>query len=150
MHRYRIINGAQSLAADTAKTVCQVVTGATRKCRHVGFKLSFASISASDEPVLVEILEQTGAGAGSAAATLRAVNRSDPAAITTALTGFTTEPTDGGVVLDVFRVTPVGGTLVLHIPEDDQIEQSVSMRIGYRLTADQNQVGVHFTPIIQE
>ena len=148
MQKYVVLSGDQSLTASTAETVIQTVTGSTRKLQWIGFTVSFASVTSTETPVLIEILTQTTAGTASAATPVALV-QTDPAAIFTAQHTFTAEPT-AGTVIRALRLTPIGGTIVYNFPPGQEIEQSVSTRIGLRLTAGANQSNVRTEVIVQE
>lgn len=142
MHRYTTRSGAQSLAAATAETLLQLVTGSTRRAKIVGFTLSFSSVTATDVPVLVEFLLQTTAGTASAA-TPQPDDQADPAAIATAQATFTAEPT-ASTVLRAFTLTPVGGHITCDLEAmAKEIKMLVSTRVGLRVTAPQAQSNVH-------
>jgi hypothetical protein len=148
MHKYNVMSGDISLVAATAKTAIQIVTGATRKAKIEAITLSFASVTSTHTPVLVELLLQTTAGTMSAATPV-ALTQTDPAALFTAQNNATVEPT-ASTVLRAFRVTPIGGTAVIFLPPGQEIEQSISTRIGLRLTAADIQSSIRVEVQVQE
>lgn len=140
MHIYTVVSDEQALAAATAETLLQAVTGATRRLKISGFSLSGASVTSSEAPMLIEFLLQTTAGTASAQ-TPEPLDRADPAAIFTAQKNFTAEPT-AGAVLRRLKMTPVGGTIIYHFPERMEIVMPVSSRVGFRVTSPSAQSGV--------
>lgn len=136
LHHYTVPVAAVSLTAATAKTVVQLVTGSTRAARLTSFTAAFQSTTSTDTPVLVVIQLQTTAGTMSAA-TPQPTDGRMAAAISTAQTNATAEPTAGNTI-HRFRLTPIGG--LLHLPlEHLNIVAQVSTRIGITLTAAQSQ-----------
>lgn len=87
-------NGDQALAAATAETVLSVVNAANALIRIVELGISFDGISATAEPVTVELMGSTEATAGTStthtAAQVRGPTRTAQA---TAKRGFSAEPT---------------------------------------------------------
>ncbi len=148
MHVYRILTGDQSLTAATAKTVAQLVTGATRRAKILTVETAFSSVTSTEAPVLIELLLQTTAGTMSAA-TPAIVDQADPAAISTAQITATAEPT-ASTILWAERVTPVGGTAVFVFPRDEQITMAVSTRVGLRMTSAASQSNVRAVVTFQE
>lgn len=149
MHRYNVMSGDENLAAATAETMIQIVTGATRKAKIVGFTLSFPSVTSTDAPAKVEFLLQTTAGTASAATPV-ALDQSDPAAIFTAQKTVTAEPT-ASTVIRTFKVTPVGGTIVMDMEAMGQdITMAVSTRVGMRVTSPAAQTAVVAEVQVQE
>lgn len=142
MHRYTTLSDAASLAAATAETLLQLVTPSSRRAKVVGLSLGFSSVTASDVPVLVELLLQTTAGTASAATPV-ADDQADPAALCTAQKTFTVEPTPS-TVLRRMLLTPVGGLILVDLEAMDKVvEMLVSTRVGLRVTAPQAQTNVH-------
>ncbi|MFI5228398.1 MAG: hypothetical protein ACHQWU_04970 [Gemmatimonadales bacterium] len=138
MHIYTIESGEFSLVAATAKTVLQLVLGATRRAKILEIGVSLESITSTDQPGLVELRKQSTAGT-STSFTPNPVDAADPAAIQTALNTFTAEPTDVAAVFPPMRLTPVGGLLVYAWTVD--LLPAVSTRVGLRLTFPQAQSG---------
>lgn len=151
MHRYIVQTGADvSLSAATAKTLLQVVTGATRRAKITEIGIGFASVTSTDGPVLIELREQSTAGTSSANTPV-AIDRADPSAIATALDTFTVEPTDTGLRgPGPWKVTPIGGTFVYQFPAGQELELAVSTRLGLRLTAPAAESAVRAYIVVQE
>ena len=139
MHRYNIISDAQALAATVAETLLQLVTPATRRAKVTGFSIALESVTATDVPVLVELMLQTTAGTASAV-TPTPFDQADPAALCTAQKSFTAEPT-ASTVIRRLKLTPIGGLIVYDFPEGEEITMAVSTRLGLRVTAPQAQTG---------
>lgn len=137
-HIYALNNAADvALVAATAKTVLQLVTGATRKTWIKEAAIGFKSVTATDVPVLVQLVRQSTAGTMSALTPAPDVE-GHPAAISTAQENATVEPTSGVVVRE-WEITPIGGQLVYQLPLGDEIEMAVSSRLGLLVTAPQAQ-----------
>lgn len=142
MHRYTTLSGAQGLAAATAETLIQLVTGSTRRAEITGFSLGFSSVTASEAPVLCEFLLQTTAGTASSV-TPAADDQADPAAIVTAQKTFTAEPT-ASTILRQFLLTPVGGLIICDMEAMNKtIKMLVSTRVGFRVTSPSVQSNVY-------
>lgn len=138
-HIYQVSNSTdQSLVAATAKTLIQLVTGATRKIWVKEISIGFKSVTATDVPVLVTLNRQSTAGTASAV-TPNPVSEGFPAAISTAQEIFTVEPTTGVVVGGPWEITPIGGLLIYQIPLGDEIDMAVSSKLGLVATAPQGQ-----------
>jgi hypothetical protein len=135
-HIYTVNNAADvSLVGATAKTVIQLVTGATRKIWVKEVAIGFKSVTATDVPVLVQLVRQSTAGTMSAVTPNPDVE-GHPAAISTAQENATAEPTSGAVVKE-WLITPIGGQLVYQLPLGDEIEMAVSSKLGLLVTAPQ-------------
>lgn len=138
MHLYTLAPAADvSLVAATAKTVVQLVTGATRRAKITGLELGFTSTTSTDGPVLVQLMLQTTAGTMSAL-TPRVLDQSDPAAISTAQSNASAEPTASTVFYE-WRITPIGGQLIRLWPFGFEFVMNVSSKVGIVMTAPQNQ-----------
>jgi hypothetical protein len=148
MHKYSIISAAENLSAATVETMLQLVTGATRRAKILGFSVAFPSVTSTDAPATIELLLQTDAGTASAV-TPAALDQGDPAAISTAQKTFTAEPT-GSTVLRRMKVTPIGGTFVYHFPEGEEITMAVSTRVGLTINSPAAQTGVVAELFFQE
>ena len=123
----------EALAASTVQTVLQVVASASKSIEVVRWGVSFNGVDAADAPVRVELLRLTGAGTSSAFTPLKLDPASD-AALATARTAHTAEPTYGDV-LEPFQVTPYGGLLVMQYAGDERPKVTASNRIGIRCLA---------------
>lgn len=148
MHQYSVISDEQALAAATAETLLQLVTPATRRAKILGFSLCGASVTSSEAPMLIEFLLQTTAGTA-AAQTPQPLDDADPAALCTAQKNFTAEPTAGAIKRRL-KLTPVGGTIVYHFPEGQELKIAVSARMGLRVTSPAAQSNVTAELIYQE
>jgi len=98
----------QALGAGAAETILQIVAAANDKVAATAWGVHFDGTSPTAEPVVVQLLFQTGAGT-SAANTPVKLDQSDGTTLqTTARDSFTVEPTDGNVVRRI-EVHPQGG-----------------------------------------
>jgi len=123
---------AVAAAAAAAKTLLQVVAGATKRLQVKAFEVSFDGADSTKTPVLVELIRQTTAGT-SAALTLVKHDEASEAAIGTALQTFTAEPTAGDILASVY-LSPAGGIYSYQYPLGDEPVVAVSGRIGIRVT----------------
>ena len=108
---------ATALAANTAKTICNIISGA-KGVTLVEFSVSFDGVTASAVPVLVELCSSTQAGAGTpgASPTPAPVQPyGGEACLATAGVDYSAEPT---TLTPLFHwlVTPNGGLLVIQYP----------------------------------
>ena len=138
MHLYTLRSGDVALVAATAKTVLSLITGATRRAKLKELTLAFSSVTSTDVPVLIELVQFDTDGTGTTV-TPAAVDRADPAAISTAKSDYSAEPTTNPVVLWETRMTPIGGTLILQTPLGDEFKFLVSKTHALRITAPQGQ-----------
>lgn len=151
MHRYVVQTPADiSLVNATLKTLVQVVTGATRRLKITEIGCSFASVTSTDPPVLLQLRLQTTAGTMSANTPL-IQDQQDPAAIFTAQDTATVEPTDGGALnAGPWKVTPIGGTFVYQFPAGQEPIMKVSTRVGLTATSGAAESGVRAYLVLQE
>lgn len=133
MHQYVVWGMNQALAAATAETLVQVAAPSTRRLQVIKYGISFDGITADAVPVDVELLRQTTAGTASAF-TPRKYEEADPAALSSALSSFTAEPTAGDI-LDPHQITPLGGMVDFEWAFENRIVVAASGRIGVRATA---------------
>ncbi len=141
MHQYVANTEADtSLTAATAKTVVQITTPSSRRCKVKEVSVSFNSTTTSDAPVLVQLVTKTTAGTGTARTPI-AEDQVDPAALVSATVNHSAEGTTG-VVLREWRITPVGGALIWQQPLGDEITLAVSTRLALVLTSAASQTGV--------
>lgn len=133
MPLYHVFVQDQGLVAATAQTLWQLRTASSRRVKIREFSVSFAGANATDIPVKCELLRYTNNGTATTFTPLR-WNQADPAAITTAATAFTGEPTTSELVMP-FRLTPNGGMLVMQYAPDTCPHVPVSSWLGFRCTA---------------
>lgn len=148
MHTYRIFASAISLTAATAKTVALLSTPSTRRAKIKQLVLGFDSVDAANAGVLVELVRYAANGTATSFTPV-AVEQADPAALCSGFVNYTAEPTTP-TVLDVLRMTPVGSTLILPFPPEDEPIQNVSTFVGIRLTAPQAQNNVSVSLLFGE
>jgi hypothetical protein len=108
--------GATALTAATAKTLVNIIPGASRQVIVTELSNSFDGVTASAVPVLVEFCYSTQATAGTVGTSpTPTVIRGVGAATATAAESYSAEPT----VVTAFKqwlVTPNGGLLVIQFP----------------------------------
>jgi hypothetical protein len=119
-------------ASAAAKTILQIVTGATHRAKVKSIEVSFDGTDSTKTPVLVELIRQTTAGTSSAL-TLVQDDEASAAPIATALQAFTVEPTAGAVLRKKY-LSPAGGIYSYQWPLGDEPSIDVSGRLGIRLT----------------
>lgn len=122
-----------ALTAATVKTVVQLVAPANHRMKLKRWKVSFDGVSATAEPVQVELLRQTTAGTMSA---LTPVKKDDSLAETlqaTAQHTATAEPTAGDILENV-EVHPQSGYELIY-PDGWEVIVGGGDRLGIRCTA---------------
>jgi hypothetical protein len=133
--KYTATADAVALAAAAAKTVLQIATPSTIRARLVELHVGFDGVTAANPPVLVELLRQTSAGTNTAVTPV-AVDAAAPASLVTSGKNHSAEPT-GTTVVAHWRLTPVGGLLVIPFYGDEQPVMAISSWLGIRCTAAQ-------------
>lgn len=120
-------NGDVALSAATAKTILSVINASNGLIRITEMGVSFDGTSSTAEPVTVELMSSTEAGAGTATAhtivQLRGPTRTVQA---TAKRAFTAEPT-ALTVLKRWLVHPQSG-IVIQFPLGREPEQVTTAR----------------------
>lgn len=135
---YTITTGGEvSLSAATAKTVLNAIAHANFGIDLRSIEIAFDGVTASNEPVLVEICSSTQATAGtSTSVTPAQVYGRVIAAGFTAAKNYSAEPTVL-TVIDEFSLSPNGGLVIRDWPLGEGFDQDVSDGIALRLTAPQ-------------
>lgn len=124
---------AVALTAATAKTVLQIATPANLRARVTEISVGFDGVTASNPAVLVELVRQTTAGTATAQ-TPAPIDPAAPASLVSSLRNHTAEP-GSGTVIKSWRLTPVGGLLVIPFYGDEQPVVGISSWLGIRCTA---------------
>lgn len=128
--------GEVALSAATAKTVLSVIAASGKPIVVPQFKIDFDGVTAAAEPVLVELMRSTQAGAGTSSAVTPRRKRG-PTTATVAATAaktYTAEPTVLTLIED-YAVDPYKGMFVIQYPlgrEPDAIDGAALL---LRLTA---------------
>jgi hypothetical protein len=133
---YTIVTGGEvALVAATAKTVLMIIAPSQFGIDLRSIEVAFDGVTASNEPVLVEIVSSTqaGAGTGTSVTPLQGYGRAITAGFT-ANKNYSAEPTVL-TVLDEFSVSPNGGLIIRDWPLGEGFDQDVSKGLGLRLTA---------------
>lgn len=151
MHTYRAFTQAdQTLVGAAAKTVLILSTPSTRRCKIKEASVSFSSVTATDQPVLCELVRFSSAGTNTPMSPVApAEDSADPPALVTAGYACTVEPSTPVVVADWYQ-SPIGTTLVYQAPLGEEIVLKVSDFIGIRLTSPQAETGVRAMIRFQE
>jgi hypothetical protein len=130
--------GAISVTAATAKSVISVITTANRRARIKEISVGASSVTSTDAPMLVELVQHDTDGTGSAV-TARALDPADAgAAVVTSKDNYTAEPT-GGIVVRKEWLVPPSGTFVIQNPLGEEDVCPVSKTMTVRVTSPQNQ-----------
>jgi len=138
MARFRGTVSQSAIATGTsAKTILQIVAPADHRVALEEIGISFAGISATNPPVLVEIVRQSDAGTTSAATPVKKDDSLSETLLTTARHTATVEPTTGDV-LKRFTVHPQTGVIWQARPGDEIIIGGGD-RIGIRCTTTTTQ-----------
>lgn len=123
---------AVAAASAAAKTLLQVVTGATKRALVKSWEVSFDGADTTKTPILVELIRQTTAGTASAL-TLVKHDEASETVIATGQQTFTVEPTAGDVLHSVY-LSPAGGIFSYQYPLGEEPVVGVSGRVGIRVT----------------
>lgn len=137
MAQYSVTVTGEAVAAATVETILQVVAGASKPLWLSRWGISFNGADVTKTPVRVELLRLTSAGSSSAFTPLR-LDPNSEAAMATARTAHTAEPTAGDV-LEVHYITPAGGNLIeVYSPgwPDERPKVAVNGRLGIRVLAN--------------
>jgi hypothetical protein len=148
MHIYSAFTSSDVSVTTAATTILQIATPSTRRAKIIEAWVSFNSVTATDVPGLVELVQATSNGTSSAMTPV-AWDRADPAALCAAAITFTVEPT-GPTVLMPFKQSPIGTTLIYQIPLGVEIEMLISSFVGIRLTCPQAESGIRALIKFQE
>lgn len=121
------------VAIGNGKTISQIVAATNDRLKVSGWGISIKGTSATDPPVLVQIVRQTTAGTMSAG-NIAKKNDGDPETIqTTTLVNATAEPTTGAVV-ESFEVHPQTGYYKFY-PMGQEIIIPNGERLGFKVTS---------------
>ncbi len=125
------------VAIANGKTILQVVAAANDRIRISGWGISIKGTSATDVPVLVQLLRQTTAGtmsAGSAGTNISKKNNSDTETVqTTVQINATAEPTPGDII-ESFELHPQTGTYKF-FPSQQEVIVPNGGRLGVKVTS---------------
>lgn len=128
-------SGEQAIA--NGKTILQVVAASNHRVKVQGWGISIKGTSATDPPVLVQVLRQTTAGtmtAGSAGTDISLKNKADDETIqTTVQKNATAEPTSGDII-ESFEVHPQTGYRVFY-PMGQEVIIPGGGRLGFKVTS---------------
>jgi hypothetical protein len=125
------------VAIANGKTTLQVVAAANDRLKISGWGVSFKGTSATDVPVLCQLVRQTTAGtmsAGTLGTNISKKNNGDPETLqTTTQINATVEPTTTDVV-DDFECHPQAGFFKLY-PSGDEVIIPNGGRLGIKVTS---------------
>jgi hypothetical protein len=132
-YRARTEGQVASAAAGTAKTILAVIAPAQFGIDLKGFTLSFDGVTASEKPVLVEIVKYTADGTGTAVTVDQIYGRTIAAGFT-AKKAYSPEPTGATVIWPEVEWDPNKGALIYDFPLGETPDTAVSELIGIRVT----------------
>lgn len=139
--RFRASSGEEALGAATAETVLQLVAAANHRAKVTELSVTFKGVLATDTPVNVKVLRQTGAGTSSANTPVKDDDSDDETLQTTARDSFTAEPATDDAVLDEFLVHPQTGIKIFY-PLGQELIIKGGNRVGVKCNAPQAQTVV--------
>lgn len=122
-----------ALSAATAKTVLQLVAATNHRVRILGWGVFFDGVSATAEPVQVEVMIQTTAGTMSSLTPVKLDRSISDTLLTTAQHTATAEPTASDV-LDTIEVHPQQGYEKQFLPGQEIILVGAG-KLGIKCTA---------------
>lgn len=123
-----------ALAAATTKTVIQIIAPTNHRVKVMGWGVFFDGVSATAEPVQVELLRQTSAGTMSALTPVK-TDAASETLLTTAQHTATVEPAASDV-LDAVEVHPQAGyERICSTPGSQLFVVGGGGRVGIRCTA---------------
>lgn len=125
---------AEIAIGTSIKTLLQLIAAANHRIKIVEWNISFQGITATGEPILVEVLRQTSAGTTSALTPRKLDDSDDETLQVTALHTATVEPSDGGEVLHTELVHPQTG-YTWFAPSGRELLIGGGDRLGLRVTA---------------
>jgi NaMN:DMB phosphoribosyltransferase len=129
---------AVSVSAATAKSVLSIITPATRRARIKRITIGGLSVTASDVPGTVEIVQFDTDGTGTAV-TPTALDPAEPASLVTSKANYSAEPTTNVVVRSVFPLSPQGVTAEKAFGPGEELVIPVSKTATVRVTFPQAQ-----------
>lgn len=127
------VGAAVALAVSTAKTVLSVIAPAQFGIDLKKFRVGFDGVTASNVPVLIELVVFTTDGTGTGGTVNQVYGRAITAGFTSKY-NYSVEPTTA-VVVDRWTLTPNGGTVIIDFPQDSTPDCDVSKLFGLRATA---------------
>ena len=126
--------GEITLVAATPKTIIQVIAPTNQRLAIRGFSVSFNGISATAEPVKVDLVKQTAAGTMTAATPVaEQIGLGSETIQTTAQKNATAEPTTTDVIRR-YEIHPQMGREI-RFGIEDEIIMAGATRVGLRCTA---------------
>lgn len=106
-YRYKSVTFQAPLTVSTTETLLQLSTPSTSRCQVWGWKFSFDGVTATDDPILCQVVRQTTLGTGTGGDEIP-LDPNAPAALTVATHTYTAEP-NTNASLDVAYAHPQGG-----------------------------------------
>ncbi|SRR5258706_9573733 len=137
-----VLGSGVALAAGAPKTTILITAGASVPLRNVEWAQGFDGVTATNIPVLVELIVWSGAtfGTRTIATPQQTYGESTATTIASGFVNFTAEPTVITVIKE-WLVTPNGGLLVMQSPLNRELLSTSSLGLikgfGLRCTAQQ-------------
>lgn len=137
-----VLGSGIALAPAAPKTTIMITPGASVPLRNVEWAQGFDGITATNIPVLVELIVWNGAtfGTRTIAAPQQTYGESTATTIASGFVNYTAEPTVLTVIKE-WLVTPNGGLLVIQSPLNRELLSTSSLGVvkgfGLRCTAQQ-------------
>lgn len=126
------------LSAGVAKTVLSIITPATRRAWIRRLTLGGLSVTSTDVPGTIEFVQFDSDGTGTAV-TPTALDRAETAALCTAKSHYTVEPSTNPVVISLFPLSPQGNTAEKAFDLLSPLVMPISKILGVRITMPQAQ-----------
>lgn len=127
-----------SLTAATAKSVVSLITTSGRRARIKEIMCGFKSVTSTDVPVLVELVQHDTDGTGTAVTPVALDPADSGASVTTSKVNYTAEPSTNIVVRKHWLIPP-SNSLILQNPPGEEDVIPVSKTATIRCTAPQAQ-----------
>ncbi len=138
-----VVSGECTVTSATAKTILQLVAATNHRVLIKGFTVSFKGTSATDSPILVQILRQTTAGTSSAATMVKNNSADDETLQTTGRYDCSAEPTASDILM-ISEVHPQSGWQVF-FPLGQEIVIPGGGRVGIKCTPSATPTSVSAT-----
>ncbi len=106
--KFAAVKVSEEIAAGAPETLLQVVAATNHQIDILGWSVSFAGVTVTDEPIEVQLIRQSTAGTSSSLGLVKWEDSDSDTIDATALHDFTVEPTLGDLLTSVL-VHPQGG-----------------------------------------
>lgn len=127
---------AEEAITTSAETLIQLVAPSNHRLKILEWGVFFDGVTATDSPIIVDILRQTTAGTSSSLTLVKWNDSDDETLLASALQDFTAEPTAGDI-LESKEVHPQSGYEKIY-PLGQELIVKGGGRMGLRVTAGAN------------